>query len=386
MADAGPLAGKRILLGVSGSIGAVQAPALAARLRALGAEVQPVLTPAAAKLVGVEALREASGAEPVTALTGQGEHVRELLAGGADLLLVAPCTANTLGQLALGLDDDPVTTCGVVLLGTRPVLVAPAMHDTMWNNPAVRANLERFRAHGGIVVPPRDEEGAAKMAALEDLAAWVARALSPPRLGGRRVLVVAGPTAEPLGQGLMLSNRSSGASGLALAAEAFRLGAEVEVWLGWTGLAPPAGVAVRRFTEVGALLAMVPDAGRFDAVLCPAAIGDYAAAGPRDASGKVALRPTEKFVDAVRRHFRGPLVAYKAESGQEDKDLLARARALQQRTGALLVVANHLERVGARHTAAWLVDAGREVPFEGDREALAWAVLDRVAEALGPPR
>lgn len=378
-----PLAGKRILLGISGSIGAVQAPALAARLRALGAEVQAVLTPAAAKLVGLEALRDATGLEPVTALTGKGEHVRELLPGGADLLLVAPCTANTLGQLALGLDDDPVTTCGVVLLGTRPVLAAPAMHDSMWANPAVKANLDRFRAHGGILVPPRGEEGAAKMASLEDLEAWVLRALSPQRLAGRRALVVAGPTAEPLGEGMALSNRSTGASGVALAAEAWRQGAEVELWLGWTSLAPPVGCAVRRFTTIEELLRMARDAARFDAVLCPAAIGDYAAAGPRDASGKQALDPTPKFLDAVRAHFRGTLVAFKAEQGVEDKELVARARALQQRTGALLVVANHLDRVGASRTAALLVDARGAAPFEGDKAALAEAVVRRLAASLG---
>lgn len=377
-----PLAGRRIVLGVCGSIGAVQAPALAARLRALGAEVQPVLTPAAQGLVGLAALRDAAGCEPVVRLTGKGEHVRELLPDGADLLLVAPCTANTVGQLALGLDDDPVTTFASVLLGTVPVLVAPAMHDSMWANPAVRANVERLKAMGVGIVAPRDEEGAAKMASLDAIEAWVRRALGPCDLLGARVLVVAGPTAEPLGAGLHLSNRSTGGTGLALAAEAFRRGADVTLWRGWTPLPPPPGCAVRGFATVDELLAMAPDAARFDAVVVPAAIGDYAAAGPADAAGAVPLRPTGKFVDAVRRTFRGPLVAFKAEAEVDDKQLLARARALQERVGAALVVANHLERVGAGATEALLVEAAAATPFRGDKAALAEEVMSRLARHI----
>jgi phosphopantothenoylcysteine decarboxylase / phosphopantothenate---cysteine ligase len=373
-----PLQGKRIVLGISGSIGAVQAPPLAARLRALGAEVQPVLTPAARGLVGLAALRDAAGVDPVIALTGKGEHVQELLEGGADLFLVAPCTANTLGQLALGLDDDPVTTYGTVLLGMVPCIVAPAMHDTMWANPAVRANAERLRSMGVALVQPRDEEGSAKLASLETIEAAVLRALGPGTLRGKRVLVVAGPTAEPLPHGLALSNRSTGASGLALAAQAHLLGADTTLWLGATPLPPPPGVEVERFATVQDLLAMAPRTAGFDAVLVPAAIGDYAAAGPPDAEGRVPLRPTPKFVDEVRRHFRGALVAYKAAGGSDEEELLAQARALQQRTQAVLVVANLLAKVGPAETEALLVEGGKATPFRGSKEALARAVLDRL--------
>lgn len=380
------LQGKRIVLGICGSIGAVEAPPLAARLRALGAQVQPVLTPAAQGLLGLAALRDAAGCEPVTQLTGRGEHVRELLPDGADLLLVAPCTANTAGQIALGLDDDPVTTFASVLLGTVPVVVAPAMHDTMWANPAVRANLAGLRALGCSIVEPRHEEGSAKMAAPEDIVAWVLRALGPRRLAGRRVLVVAGPTAEPLGEGLHLSNRSSGSTGIALAAEAFHQGADVELWLGWTSLPVPTGCTVRSFATVEELLSVAPDAARFDAVLVPAAIGDYAARGPRRADGAQPLAPTGKFVDAVRRGgFGGALVAFKAEAAADDKALLAQARALQQRVGALFVVANHLERVSPDATEALLVGARDAMPFRGGKGALAQAIVARLAEALTKP-
>jgi phosphopantothenoylcysteine decarboxylase / phosphopantothenate---cysteine ligase len=379
-----PLQGKRIVLGVSGSIAAVQAPALASRLTALGAEVQAVLTPAALRLVGPAAFRDASGLEPVTALSGEGEHVRELRPGGADLLLLAPCTANTLAKVALGIDDNPVLTFATVLLGHVPTLLAPAMHDEMWANPAVRLNLQRAHDLGCVVVAPRSEEGAAKMAPLEDLEAWVLRALGPGRLMGRRMLVVAGPTSEPLGDGLELSNRSTGSTGVLLAREAFHQGAEVTLWLGGSAAPPPGVRDVHRFTTVDDLLALAPQARSFDAVLLPAAIGDYAAASERDAQGKVALRPTAKFVDAVRAHFGGVLVAFKAESGLDDKALVAKARGLQGRVRAALVVANDLDRVGRDATEALLVAPEGVVPFRGSKAALAMAILERVAHDVGP--
>jgi phosphopantothenoylcysteine decarboxylase/phosphopantothenate--cysteine ligase len=181
---------------------------------------------------------------------------------------------------------------------------------------------------------------------------------------------------------LWLGNRSTAATGLALAREAFRQGADVELWLGAAQAEPPAGVEARSFAAVEDLLALAPRARGADAVLVPAAVGDYAAAGPRDAQGKVPLQPTPKFVDALREHFRGVLVAFKAESGLDDKALLARARALQERTRAALVVANDLERVGRAETEALLVEPERAAPFRGTREELAAEILRRVAALL----
>jgi phosphopantothenoylcysteine decarboxylase/phosphopantothenate--cysteine ligase len=381
-----PLAGRRIALGISGSIGAVQAPALASRLRAWGATVQPFVSSSALQLVGLDALRDASGEEPVVALTGAGEHVRELGPGGADLLLLAPCTANTLAKVALGIDDTPVTTLASVLLGRVPVVVAPAMHDTMWSNPAVRANVERLRGMGCEIVQPLQEEGAAKMAVLDAIEAHVFRALGPRTLQGRRVLVVTGPTAEPLRDGLWLSNRSSGSTGLAIAREAFRCGADVTLWIGWTADAGPSWIPRRRFGSVQELLDLAAETASFEAVVVPAAIGDYAASGSPTPGDAIALKPTAKFLDAVREHFGGALVAFKAESEVEDKELLARARALQQRVRASLVVANRLERVGPTETEALLVEERDARPFRGSKDQLAGAIVDHLASHLDPSR
>jgi hypothetical protein len=158
----------------------------------------------------------------------------------------------------------------------------------------------------------------------------------------------------------------------------------VEVWLGWGNLEAPPGCAARRFASVEDLLALAPGTAAFDAVLCPAAVGDYAAAGPPEGAGRVPLRPTPKFLDLARQHFQGPLVAVKAEGGLDDKALLARARELQERVGALLVVANHLDKVGAARTEALLVEAQQATPYRGDKAGLAEEVLKRLAAHLLP--
>lgn len=377
-ARSSPLAGKRIVLGVSGSIAAAMAPALSHRLVAAGATVQPVLTPAATGIV-LPAAFQLAGCEPaVTSLSGKGEHVRELIAP-AHLLLLAPATANTLGKLAHGIDDSPVTTFFTTLAGMVPVIVAPAMHASMHANPAVQEALRLLRARGVTVLAPRVDEDAAKMAALEEIVAHAERALSAGLLAGRRVLVIAGSTAEPLGEGIVLTNSASGATGIALASEAFRERAHVELWLGWTELAPPSWIPARSFESVEDLVTMTPSVAGFDVVLVPAAIGDYRLVpGAKVQSGSVALAPTPRVVDEVRKRFSGALVCWKAESRVDDDELAARAQELRKRVGAALVVANRIEDVTPEGTRALLVTASGVQGFSGSRDALAARLVERL--------
>ena len=150
--------------------------------------------------------------------------------GQADLLLVAPCTANTVGKIACGIDDTPVTTFATTALGSGiPVVVVPAMHETMYRHRAVAENLYRLEALGVTVVPPRIEEGRAKIAETEVIALEAERAVNEQPLAGRRVLVTSGPCRETVDDVRVSTTRSSGRMGRALALEAYRRGAEVTV-------------------------------------------------------------------------------------------------------------------------------------------------------------
>lgn len=251
---------RRILLAISGGIAAYKAPQVVRALRRAGHEVRCALTPEAERFVAPLALQAVSG-KPVrkdlfdAGEEGEIDHIG--LADWADLVLVAPCTANLMAKMSHGLADDLVTA---VLLATRAhVLVAPAMNVNMWTHPATQANLALLRSRGLSFVGPDEGElacgweGQGRMSDPAVLVEAVDALLAPKTLAGERVLVTAGGTSEPIDAVRSLTNRSSGKMGFAIATEAFRRGAEVVLVAGVTGLPTPFGV---RRIDVGSALEM----------------------------------------------------------------------------------------------------------------------------------
>ena len=243
------LGGQRILLGVTGGIAAYKAAALVRELKKAGADVQVVMTDAARAFVTPLTFQALSGRPVRHALLDPAEesgldHIG--LARWAELVLIAPATADFLARLAAGLAGDLLST--LCLATTAPIAVAPAMNHRMWEAAATRANVEVLRGRGVQVLGPAEgdqacgESGAGRMLEPEALAAWVTDRQAPRPLAGRTVLVTAGPTREPLDPVRYLSNRSSGKMGYAVAAAAARAGARVVLVSGPVGLAAPEGV------------------------------------------------------------------------------------------------------------------------------------------------
>src|SRR5436190_1410915 len=226
----------RILLGVSGGIAAYKACELTRLLVKAGHDVVPLVTPGAQRFVTEETFL-------ALARRPRNEDVYPHLTR-ADLLVVAPCTANTLAKLAHGIADNVLTEAALAHRG--PVLVAPAMNPRMWSHPAARANVEALVGRGVEFVGPDEGEmaegewGVGRLAEPEEIAARVAQLLAPPSLAGRRVLVTAGGTREPLDTVRFLGNRSSGRMGVALAEEARRRGADVTLLASHLAVTPPA--------------------------------------------------------------------------------------------------------------------------------------------------
>jgi phosphopantothenoylcysteine decarboxylase/phosphopantothenate--cysteine ligase len=290
------LAGKTVVLGVSGGIAAYKAAEIVRWLKKEGAAVIVVMTPAAKQFITPLTLATLSGNPvlddlwaPNQALTfgrprertSPVEHIE--IADAADLVIVAPATADLLAKAAHGMGDDLVTT---VLLATRaPVIFAPAMNVQMWENPIVQQNIERLRLHGYRFAEPEAGElacgweGRGRLASIEAIAAAVHAALDAPGTGplaGKRVLVTAGPTREALDPVRYLSNHSSGKMGYALAAACRDAGATVTLVSGPTDLAPPAGVtlvAVESAADLAKSVAL--HVARADALLMAAAVADY---------------------------------------------------------------------------------------------------------------
>ena len=373
------LQGKTIVLGVTGSIAAVETVKLARELIRHGADVHAVLSRAGTAIVHPNALQFATGHEVDTELDGSMRYLQMCGKDGkADLLLIAPCTSNTLSKIANGIDDTNVTTYAVNALGSGiPILIAPAAHEMMMDNPPVQQNVRKLQDLGVEFIEPKREENKAKLADLDEIVARVIRRLGARDLVGKRVLVIAGSTVEPIDAIRVVSNRSSGSTGVELARAAFEHGAEVEMWMGRHEVAVPAWIPVKDFETTAELAAMVGKANA-DVCLVPAAVADFS---PRKTKGKIPsrkgpltleLEPTPKVLGALRKATKGILVGFKAEAEVTAAELKAKAMGLLKEGGLDLVVANDVARVKRDVTAITIFDSkGRSTAFEGPKALAA---------------
>jgi phosphopantothenoylcysteine decarboxylase/phosphopantothenate--cysteine ligase len=381
------LKGRRIVLGVTGSIAAVESVKLCRELIRHGAMVHVVLSEDATKIVHPYALEFASGNRVITEIDGGVQHVA--LCGDvpdkADLLLIAPATANTISKIACGIDDTPVTTFATTALGTGiPVIVVPAMHGSMINHGVVTANIRRLRESGVIVVEPRIEEWKAKMPDIDRVLAAVMSRIGKGDLRGRKVLVIAGSTEEPFDDIRVITNRSSGETGIELAKAAAERSAEVELWTGRIEATVPAHIRTRRFTNAESLGKMIREMSDWDIVLFPAAVSDYS---PDKVAGKmssqedsmtITLRRNPKLIDEVKAKV---LVGFKAGSRVKDPELVAEAVALMERAGCSFVVANDVRDVTPGKTRVIIVERdGSFQEVSGTKADVADEVLDRAVK------
>jgi len=384
------LEGVNVVLGVSGSIAAVKTVELAHELRRQGASVRAVMTDSATGIVHPWAVEFATEADVVTELTGRVEHVE--LCGGdgwGDVLLLAPATANTVGKVAAAVDDTPVTTCATTALGAGvPVVVAPAMHEPMYDHPGVLDAIDRVESWGVDFVDPRIEEGKAKIATRTAITTAVARAAGDRPLEGRHVVVTAGATTESVDPVRTLSNRASGRTGRAVARACHVLGAEVSLVHDGPDVPYASVESVESAAEMTAAVSAL--AGTADALVSAAAISDYTATAaaekiPSGQSGlTLDLEPTPKLIDTVRaEHPDLPIVGFKVESDGDDDRLCEHARELIDRVGLAFVVANDASVMGGTETRALLVEAGDAREYTGEKGGLGMAVARKLAEKLG---
>ncbi len=382
----------RILLGVSGGIAAYKACDVCRRLVKAGHEVVPLVTPAAERFVTAETFR-------ALARRPAAEDVYLHLTR-ADLLLVAPCTANTLAKLAHGLADTVLTEAALAHRG--PTLVAPAMNPRMWSHPATRANAETLRARGVALIGPDEGEtaegelGVGRMAEPEEIvrAAEALLAGTGP-LRGKQVLVSAGGTREPIDAVRFVGNRSSGRMGVALAAEARRRGAHVTLLAANLGVAPPPGVELVETPTASELESEALARGvTADVVIMAAAVADYrpaealATKRPKDRSGwALQLEPTTDVLATLgeRRVPGQVLVGFAADQGERG---LERAREKLAGKKADLFVFNDVARAdigfdSADNEVTLLGGMGERTIAKAPKDEIAAAILDEVERLLG---
>jgi phosphopantothenoylcysteine decarboxylase / phosphopantothenate---cysteine ligase len=379
----------RILLGVTGGIAAYKACELTRLLVKQGHEVIPLVTPGAQRFVAEETFL-------ALARRPRNEDVYEHLTR-ADLLVVAPCTANTLAKLAHGIADNVLTEAALAHRG--PVLVAPAMNPRMWAHSATRANAETLRARGVELIGPDEGEmaegewGVGRLAEPEEIAARVAQLLAAPSLAGRRVLVTAGGTREPVDSVRFLGNRSSGRMGVALAEEARRRGAQVVLLAANLAVPAPHGIQTIATPTAETMRDAALGVTDADILLLAAAVADYrhaevlAAKRPKNDEGwTLELEPTDDIARLLgeRKQPGQVLVAFGAEHGEEGRE---RKRAMLEAKNADLVVFNDVGRsdiaFDAPENEVVLMTRDAETPVpKASKQQVAAAILDEVERLL----
>jgi len=399
LGSSSPLAGRRVLLGVTGGIAAYKACILTRLLTQAGATVQVVMTSSAARFVGSDTFAALSGRPAYTEVweePGSVLHVR--LARGADVCVVAPATANVIAKLSGGIADDLITS--TLLEATCPLVVAPAMHSGMWEHPATRANVRSLQERGTVMVGPgrgplaAGDEGVGRMAEPEDILATLEEVASRGRdLAGRRIVVTAGPTWEPIDAVRFVGNRSTGRMGFAVAREAFGRGADVTLVVGPGTVEPPEGPRVVRVATANEMrMAVLKAAEEADAVIMAAAVADFR---PREAApGKLKKEEGPPRLELVRTpdilaelgQMKGDrvLVGFAAET--EDVETAGRTKLVAK--GLDLLVANEVGREGTgfgaeSNHAAILSRTGDDEPLrEWTKAELAAALCDRLTKLL----
>ena len=351
--DGTELAGKKIILCISGSVAAYKSIELARLLMRHGGDVTCVASKAATDLIQPSYFKWATGNPVITKLTGDLEHIKVADYKQSDLIVVYPCTANTLGKLANGIDDTPISTVLSVGLGSKiPIIIALAMHQAMYENPAVVHNIE-FLKNKVDFISPKFIEGKAKAAEPEEiLDVILERFGSSPVLKGKKVLMTAGPTIEYIDPVRVITNQSTGKTGVFLASEFVSAGAKVTLIYGPGTEIPPKGAKVVHVKTSGEMSEALKKEMRkpWDIVILAAAVSDYTPEKPSKTkldsdSSKISLKMKKvpKMINGIKKIQKDVfLVGFKAETGVSKKQLIKKAREKIKQANCDLVIANDI--------------------------------------------
>ena len=392
---------KKIVLCITGSVAAYRGIDLARLLMRHGADVHAVMTESTASmLLNPEMMKWATGNDVVTKLTGSLEHIMLADYGMSDLIIAYPCTANTIGKAAAGIDDTPVTSILSVALGSKiPIIVAPAMHEAMYENIFFQQNVSKLREHMAFI-EPKMEAGKAKLSEPKQVLNVAISILSGggAPLSGKRVLVTAGSTVEHIDPIRVMTNLSSGKMGLAIAQQAQRMGASVTLVYGHGTQEASNGKVIRVRTGEEMYNAVLSELSfkKHDIAIMAAAVSDftpekkaYKKIDTKAGKMELSLVATKKIVDEVKKKSKNIfLVAFKADHDVPDSVLIEKAYKKLQECDADIIVANDLGRkgseVGSDKNEVFVVDRNKKVlHLELDSKAqIARKLLELVADSV----
>ncbi len=397
------LKGKKIALCITSSVAASECPKIARELMRHGAEVYTVMSEKAQKIIHPNLMEWATANPVITELTGKIEHIA--LAGmhenKVDLILVSPATANTISKITYGISDTPITTVVSTAFGSKiPIMIVPAMHESLYDNPILNENIKKLGSLGVEFIGPRIEEGKAKIASVDDIVEAVIRKLSIKSMKGIKLLITAGPTLEYIDPIRVITNKSSGKMGIAIANEALRRGADVTLIYGHGIVSPPQGarvISVETTEEMYNGVISELKAKDYDVLISTSAATDFAPEKKYDYKLPsreineliIKFKPLPKIIDKVKELSpKTFLVAFKADYKLSDEKLIDKAYELLKASNADLVVANDVSRknvgFGVDTNEVFIVDKTRNVTHVplSSKQAIAIKLLDIILESI----
>ncbi|MFX1377367.1 MAG: bifunctional phosphopantothenoylcysteine decarboxylase/phosphopantothenate--cysteine ligase CoaBC [Promethearchaeota archaeon] len=400
------LKGKTICMCLTGSVAVITSPILARELMRLGAEVICVMSRAATKLLNPALMEWATGNKVITNLTGAVEHVylagnRPKTLGRADIILICPATANTISKIACGIDDTSVTTVASTAFGSSiPIVIVPAMHESMYNHPILKENENKLRECNVEILRPRISEGKAKIARIDDIIDRVIDILVTTKdYDGKKVLITAGPTREAIDSVRFVSNKSSGKMGIEIAKEAAARGAEVKLIAGECRAKLPEYIETIHVVSTDDFINAVKDEISFknyDFFISAAAISDYKPIKCID--GKISsdnveeiqlnMKLTPKIINVARKKdYNLFIVAFKAETNVSRSELINRAYNRLIKSEVDLIVANDIGRedigFSSKYNEVYIIDNKKHITHveRNTKRYIASKILDVALEA-----
>jgi len=380
---------KRIVLGITGSIASIECVRLSRELIRHGADVIPVMTPSAKKIIHPNSLEFATGHKPIIELTGITEHV--LFCGRVkkpiDLLIISACTANTISKIAHGIDDTTVTTFASTAIGSGiPILIVPAMHISMYDHKIVQDNIEKCKKIGIKFIEPYINGNKAKMADIDEIVARSIRNIGKKDMINKKILIIGGSTAESIDDVRTISNRSSGKTAVFLVKNAFIRGASVEFWYGRSKEPHPRYIETYKFESVKDIMKLLRnnDLNKFDIIIICAAISDYI---PKKIKGKISSDEKKLFFEMSRapkvitklreKAKNSKIVGFKLEEKKEG--LAKKAYEFLKKNKLDYVIANTITGIGMENNKVCIVDNVGNCSFkEGSKKNLTDYILNTV--------
>lgn len=404
------LVGIRLVICITGSVAAYKAIDVARLLVKHGAEVYAVMNNGTSKIfLSSEMMKWATGNDVVTELTGNLEHISLGDQGTTDMVIVYPCTANTLGKLANGIDDTVVTSVLTVALGSGvPIVICPAMHEAMYYNRIIQENINKLKANGVKFLEPRIEQGKAKLISANDLLHYIQDSQlvnKNKKLEGKRFMITAGSTAEYIDPVRAIMNLSSGKMGMALAKEASNRGAGVTLVYGHGSVDPDSylqapDIEIQRVDTAQEMFESVMfklSEKKFDVIILTSATSDFAVDKKwnnkiESSLGRVdiTLVPIDKIISKVKNvcKYNVFLVGFKAEYNVESRVLIEKAYAKLLESGADLIVANDVgkkgTRFGSENNEVYIIDRQKNIvhlPIQS-KDMIAAQILDLIEKNI----